>query len=85
VLGALAGGGVAGAMGSDFATATHVSWWITVGLGFLVLALALVTTTAWAQRTAERTAERFREEPRQSGAERPTARTPEDRPAPVAS
>jgi EmrB/QacA subfamily drug resistance transporter len=83
VLGALAGGGVAGATGPGFASATHVSWWITVGLGFLVLALALLTTTGWARRTAERTAECFREEPRPSGADRPARRTPEDRPAPV--
>jgi MFS family permease len=83
VLGALAGGGVAGATGPGFASATHVSWWITVGLGFLVLALALLTTTGWARRTAERTAERFREEPRPSDADRPARRAPEDRPAPV--
>jgi MFS family permease len=62
VLGALAGGGTIGAMGPGFASATHVSWWITVGLGVTILALALVTTSPWAHRTAERTAERFREE-----------------------
>ena len=32
VLGALAGGGV-GAIGPSFSSATHVSWWIVVGLG----------------------------------------------------
>jgi hypothetical protein len=61
VLGALAGGGTVGALGPAFASATHVSWWITVGLGLVILALALVTTSPWAQRTAQRTAERFRE------------------------
>jgi EmrB/QacA subfamily drug resistance transporter len=63
VLGALAGGGgaAAGAMGASFATATHSSWWIIVGLGFVVLGLALLTTTGWANETARQTAERFRE------------------------
>jgi EmrB/QacA subfamily drug resistance transporter len=80
VLGALAGGGVAGAMGPGFAAATHTSWWIAVGLGFLVLALALVTTTPWAQQTAERTAERFREDPGPSRQERRGGRAPDERP-----
>jgi sugar phosphate permease len=36
VLGALAGGGLAGAIGPSFAAATHVSWWIMVALGGVI-------------------------------------------------
>ena len=61
VLGALAGGAAAGAIGPSFAASTRVSWWVTVGLGLVVLGLALLTTTDWAKETARVTAERFRE------------------------
>ena len=63
VLGSLAGGGIASALGQSFASATHVSWWIIVGLGVVVLGLSLVSTTGWARETARQTAARF-EEPR---------------------
>jgi len=63
VLGALAGGGAAGAIGRGFPAATHTSWWIILGLGVIVLGLALLTTAGWAQRTGRRTAERFHEVP----------------------
>ncbi len=62
VLGALAGGGGAGAIGAGFSAATHSSWWIICGLGVIVLGMALLTTTRWALRTASETAERFRED-----------------------
>ena len=71
VLGALAGGGVAGAIGPGFASATHSSWWIIVGLGLTVLALAMLSTSGRAHETARRTAERFRED-RAPGDEDPT-------------
>ena len=61
VLGAIAGAGVTGRIGSGFAAATHPAWWVVVGLGVLILAMAVLTTTSWAQATAARTAERFRE------------------------
>jgi EmrB/QacA subfamily drug resistance transporter len=61
VIGAIAGGGVSGAIGRNFATATHPAWWIIVGLGAAILVLGLLTTTRWADETALRTAERFRE------------------------
>jgi hypothetical protein len=61
VLGALAAGGAAGATGPGFAAATHTSWWIIVGLGVIVLALAMLTTTGWARETAHQTAERYRQ------------------------
>jgi len=62
VLGAVAGGGVAGASGKGFAAATHPGWWIIAALGAVVLALGLLTTTRWAEETARRTAERLSEE-----------------------
>jgi EmrB/QacA subfamily drug resistance transporter len=64
VLGALAGGGVAGALGPGFSAATHVSWWIVVAMGAIIFALGLLTTSRWAQETAAETAERFSEQGR---------------------
>jgi EmrB/QacA subfamily drug resistance transporter len=61
VLGALAGGSVAGALGPGFAAATHSSWWILSVLGLVVVVLAVLTTTGWADETARDTAERLRE------------------------
>jgi MFS family permease len=76
VLGALAGASTAGGIGAGFAQATHVAWWIIVGLSLIVFVLALVTTTPWARATAAATAERFREDrptqpPSESEAGRP--------------
>jgi EmrB/QacA subfamily drug resistance transporter len=78
VLGALAGGGVS-AIGPSFSSTTHVSWWIVVGLGVVILCLAILTTTGWAQETASRTAERFRETNRPAGA--PDGAAPATQPA----
>jgi EmrB/QacA subfamily drug resistance transporter len=61
VLGALAGGSIAGALGPGFAAATHSSWWIIFILGLVVLVLAVLTTSGWADETARDTAERLRE------------------------
>jgi EmrB/QacA subfamily drug resistance transporter len=66
VVGAVAGGGISGALGPGFALATHPGWWIIAGLGVVVLILGLLTTTRWAYETARATAERFRE-PRARG------------------
>jgi hypothetical protein len=72
VVGAVAGGSLAGALGKGFAAATHASWWIIVALGFAVLVLGAVTTTRWADDTARATADRFREQhPYASGADAP--------------
>ena len=61
VLGALAGGAAAGAIGASFAAATHVSWWIIVGLGVVVLVLGFVDARReWALETARRTARAVR-------------------------
>ncbi len=62
VLGSLAAGATAGAVGSSFPAATHASWWVLVGLGVAALCLGIVTTTQWAQRTARRTAKRLSED-----------------------
>jgi EmrB/QacA subfamily drug resistance transporter len=64
VLGALAGDGAAGAMGPGFTSATHVSWWIIVGLGVVILLLGAATTGRWANDTASATAERLDDAPR---------------------
>ncbi len=44
---------------ANFATASHVGWWILTGCGFLVLVLALIVSGPWARGTALRTAEQF--------------------------
>ncbi len=64
VLGALAGGDMIKQLGPSFATATHTSWWVVVGIGCVLLVGAFVTTTPWALRTATDTAERLRDRDR---------------------
>jgi EmrB/QacA subfamily drug resistance transporter len=74
VLGALAGGAVTGGVGAGFAHATHVSWWIVVGMGALVVGLGLLTTTRWALGTAQGVADSFkRDTDAATAAERPPA------------
>ncbi len=68
IFGAIAGGTVAGALGSGFAAATHPAWWMVAAFGAVITALGFLTTTPWAQATASRTAERFREPVRVPGA-----------------
>jgi EmrB/QacA subfamily drug resistance transporter len=55
VVGAVAvpAGALAGAGGGEIAA---IGWWIVAGCGALVLALGLLTTSAWARATATRTA-----------------------------
>ncbi len=55
VVGAVAvpAGALAGAGGGEIAA---IGWWIVTGCGALVLALGLLTTSAWARATATRTA-----------------------------
>ena len=62
VLGSLAAGATAGAVGASFPAATHASWWVLVGLGVAALFLGIVTTSQWAQQTARRTARKFSED-----------------------
>jgi EmrB/QacA subfamily drug resistance transporter len=61
VIGAIAGGSLGGGIGRSFAAATHPGWWIIAGLGALILVLGLLTTGAWANRTARATAEALRD------------------------
>ena len=61
VAGAIAGAGLAGAIGKGFAAATHPAWWVIAALGVAVALLGLLTTTPWADQTARRTASLFRE------------------------
>jgi EmrB/QacA subfamily drug resistance transporter len=64
VIGAISGGALSGGIGKQFATATHPGWWIIFALGILIVLAALVSTGAWAKRTARRTADSLRQTPR---------------------
>jgi len=68
VIGAIAGGGVAGHIGRGFAAHTHSGWWILVGLGAAIGVLAGLTSGAWARATAHRAAQRFPEPAGSQGA-----------------
>ncbi len=48
---------------ADFAAAARPAWVVVVGCGLAVLALGLVSTTAWARASARRTADRFADPP----------------------
>jgi EmrB/QacA subfamily drug resistance transporter len=64
VIGAISGGTLSGGIGNGFAAATHPGWWIIFALGVLAVIGALVSTGAWAERTARRTADSLRQLPR---------------------
>src|SRR5271163_4345903 len=59
LIGAVVGAGSADAFGPAFAAATHPAWWIIVAFAGAVLVLSVLSTSAWAKRTAEATAERL--------------------------
>ena len=52
VAGALLASSLHGSIQTGLAPASHPAWWVMAGAGVLVVMLALVTTTAWAGRTA---------------------------------
>ena len=52
VAGALLACSLHGSIQTGLAPASHPAWWVMAGAGVVVVALALVTTTAWARRTA---------------------------------
>jgi hypothetical protein len=43
----------------DFATASHVGWWILTGCGVAILGLGLLVSGSWARETAQQTASRL--------------------------
>ena len=51
---AIAGATLASATHRDFASSTHMAWWISTGYGVIVLMLGIVSTSTWAQSTARR-------------------------------
>jgi EmrB/QacA subfamily drug resistance transporter len=57
VIGVTATAGVHGSLESSLAAASHLGWWIATGCGVAIVAVGLLTTTAWANRTAVRTAQ----------------------------
>lgn len=50
--GALLASSLHGSLQTGLAPASHPAWWVMAGAGVFVIALALITTTAWAHRTA---------------------------------
>ncbi|MFI9326173.1 MFS transporter [Kitasatospora sp. NPDC052868] len=79
VIGTVVTSAVVGPVASGFAPASRSGWWIVVGLGGVILALGLVTTTTWAVGTAARVAARFGSEvpaPRPGVREAPPERLP---------
>ena len=56
VMGSILSANLHGGMRAGFVAASRPGWWIVAGCGAVTLILALVTTGAWAQRTAARTA-----------------------------
>ena len=52
VAGSLIASSLHGSLRTGLAPASHPAWWVMAGSGVVVVALAVVTTTAWARRTA---------------------------------
>lgn len=59
VIGSAVTASVVGPLPTGLAEATHVGWAVQIACGVVVLVLGLVTTTAWARRSAAHTAELF--------------------------
>jgi EmrB/QacA subfamily drug resistance transporter len=72
VIGAVVTSSVHGAFRSGFATASHVGWWITFGCALAVLGLGILTTGAWARRSAARAATLFEPGERQEAGPAPS-------------
>jgi EmrB/QacA subfamily drug resistance transporter len=66
VVGALAAGGLSGAVSGHFAEASRTGWWLLTACGALVVVLGLVTTTTWAKRTADGVREAYEADSRES-------------------
>jgi len=59
VVGSVLSSGLAGALRTGFAQASHAAWWILAACGLVVLAVGALTTGRWAVGTAARTAHLF--------------------------
>jgi EmrB/QacA subfamily drug resistance transporter len=60
IVGSVAVAGLAGGLVTrNFASASHLDWWILTGCSGLVLLFGLLSTANWADRTADQTAARF--------------------------
>ncbi len=67
---------VHGAFPVSFAAASHLGWWIITGCGAVTGVVGLVTTTAWARRTATATAARLAPQAMLAADDRAGPRTP---------
>jgi MFS family permease len=54
VIGSAVTSSLTGPLKTSFAAASHVGWWIIMGLGIVVFVVGVATTGRWAERTAER-------------------------------
>jgi hypothetical protein len=59
VTGAAVTSALHGPLRAGFAEASHVGWWIVTGCGLAAGAFGILTSGAWARRTADRTASRL--------------------------
>ncbi len=75
--GSILGSGLAIAAGPGLASASHPAWWLIAGCGVAVLVIGVLSTGAWAQRTARGAASLFSEdEPAEAERLAEPARTP---------
>lgn len=44
------------AAGTGFAASTHAFWWLAVGVGFVVAALGVLSTSSWGRASADQVA-----------------------------
>jgi len=59
IMGSVVISALTGPLRLGFAQASHVGFWVIAGCGAMVLVLGLISSSAWANRTAERTAARL--------------------------
>jgi MFS family permease len=69
IMGTIVGGAISGKISRSFAVDSHPAWYLSAAFAVVIIVLGLLTTTAWAERTAQRTADRF-QEGRSAAAER---------------
>ena len=59
IMGSVVISALTGPLRLGFAQASHIGFWVIAGCGAIVLVLGLVSSSAWANRSAERTAARL--------------------------